>query len=155
MQQMLADIVLSAQASLDIAVEMKQRILREYSLKAVYFDDNPDYALYAMTIGEQRSVVKMLRNGKSDVAALADAEQRLLDLEAQFARVSHCGGHKRLTFDKMHSAYAEKDDYVWNYAYRARYCTVTPKECAWCSCARTDVRRFNQRSHRLSSTLSS
>jgi hypothetical protein len=40
----------SAIASHDHMVQMKQRILLEYSAKAAYFNDHPDYALYMMTI---------------------------------------------------------------------------------------------------------
>jgi hypothetical protein len=114
----LADIVMSAVHSNDLAVLMKERMLVEYASKAVYFNNHPDYALFMTTIHEATSIRDKIRDGGGSASDLADAEEELRQRLARFSDVAHL---KKLTLSQIMRAQtrggdpARNDEYVWLY----------------------------------------
>ncbi|MHB8355433.1 MAG: hypothetical protein ACYDDQ_01945 [Vulcanimicrobiaceae bacterium] len=114
----LADIAMSAVHSNDMAVLMKERMLVEYAIKAIYFNDHPDYALYMTTIHEALSIRDKTRDGGGSVEELQAAEAELAAKRAQFPKVAHL---KKLTLSKIMREHTRggdpqrNDEYVWLY----------------------------------------
>ncbi len=80
---MLADILMSAIHSTDIAVRLKRRMLLEYCAKGLYCFDNPEYCLYFATVAESESILDKLHNGGRPAA----------DIEAE---ANHLKGQRQL-----------------------------------------------------------
>lgn len=108
----LPDIIMSAIAGHDVMVQMKQRLLLEFSAKAMYFHQHPSYALYMMTIGEAKSILKKVTLAESSPEIIAEAQQRLDKMTEQFSEIADL---KELFFDDIMEPYAKKADYVWLY----------------------------------------
>jgi hypothetical protein len=109
---LLAEIVMSAIHSSDMMVFMKQRMLVEYAAKAAYYDDNPEYALFMMTIDKADQRLRKLVDADSDPSLVAGAKTYRDDMLRQFSAVSSL---KRMPFAAIMTNYADKDDYVWLY----------------------------------------
>jgi len=108
----LPDIIMSAIAEHDVMVQIKQRILLEYSAKATYFDDHPDYALYMMTVCEAASILRKFEKAKSNPPGTASARAHLEEMTKKFPVPV---GMVEKSFEMIFSEYAEPDDYVWLY----------------------------------------
>lgn len=109
----LADISMSAIHANDMMVLMKMRMLVEYAVKAMYFDDHPDYALHQMTIGEAEEVLKKVRNAGSPDDEIERAQKQLDAMRAQFPSVQHIS-KKRVA--EIVREVAGRDEQVWLYA---------------------------------------
>ena len=102
---LLVDIELAAMAALsihkiDIATLTTQRMLVEYAAKAEYFARHPDYALYMMTIGETKEVLRKVRTaGTSDADTVTMLEDDLAKKENKDAHVAHLS--RKSFFDIM------------------------------------------------------
>ena len=107
----LPDIIMSAIAGHDVMVQMKQRPLLEFSAKAMYFHQHPDYALFAMTIGEAMSILKKNKLAESPPDVIAQAQLHLDKMKERFSAVAHF--KKELGFDDIMEPYAKPADYVW------------------------------------------
>ena len=66
----LADIVMSAMISNDVAVRMKLRLLLEYSAKGYYYDIHPEYALFMVAIQRLRDMIGKAKNSGGSKAEI-------------------------------------------------------------------------------------
>lgn len=108
----LPDIIMSAIAEHDVMVQIKQRILLEHSVKAIYYDEHPDYALYMMTVCEAESIVRKLSKAKSPPDRIAAAQKHADEMRAKFPVPAKMA---EKSFEMIFAEYADPDDYVWLY----------------------------------------
>jgi hypothetical protein len=114
----LADMGMSAVHSNDYAVLMKARILVEYANKAIYCNNNPQYALFFTTICEAESVLKKLRKGGADEDTIAAAEKELQDRKQRFPTVVGMNEVKLGQMMREHTRDGDpkrNDEYIWLY----------------------------------------
>lgn len=109
---MLADMVMSAVHSNDMMTLMKMRMLVEYAAKALYYDRHPEYALWAMTIGEANDVLKKLTEAQSPASDLQDATRHRDSMVAMFPGLA--GTTRRTVADIMREV-AGASPHVWLY----------------------------------------
>jgi len=118
----LTDMVVSAIHDNDIAVIMKQRMLVEYSAKALWYNKHRDYALHLMTIDMARSVLEKSKKANSDADRIAHFQRVYDEKKTQFAIVAkktppHLKTvmHELISEGVSPSIYEGDGEYVWLY----------------------------------------
>jgi hypothetical protein len=112
----LADIVMSALAKNDLMVEIKQRILLEYSAKGIYLHEHPSYALYMLTVAEAWAIERKLEKAQASPQTIAQAKAHHADMRSKFPPPA---GMVEQSFENIFREYAGADDYVWLYGIQS------------------------------------
>jgi uncharacterized protein DUF5677 len=111
---MLVDLTVSGTVMLALhnnarAMWMLSRLLVEYVAKAEYCDQNPDFALWWITVGEREDMLRRLKDYGSDAATVKAAEQAVVDAKKKYADDSP---FRKVRFSDMMISIAGKETYT-------------------------------------------